>query len=139
MNKKVFYILSFTWGLPLTIAGGLLALVMLGSGFTPRRFGGCMYFEVGKGWGGLNLGLVFLCQVGASDHLKTHEFGHSIQNCMWGAFTPFVVHLPSIVRYWSREWKAAHGEDLPPYDAVWFEGQATRLGEKYLRGATWGV
>lgn len=137
MRKKLYYLLSLTWGLPLTIAGGLVALVMLWGGFTPRRFGGCIYFEIGKGWGGLNLGLVFLCQEGASDTLKTHEFGHSIQNCLWGVFTPFVVHFPSMARYWLREYKAAHGEKLPPYDAVWFEGQATKFGERYLRCIAW--
>lgn len=137
MRKKLYYLLSLTWGLPLTIAGGLVALVMLWGGFTPRRFGGCIYFEIGKGWGGLNLGLVFLCQEGASDTLKTHEFGHAIQNCFWGALMPFVVVFPSVVRYWLREIKAAHGEKLPPYDAVWFEGQATKFGEKYLRCIAW--
>ena len=128
MVKKLYYLLSLTWGLPLTIIGGLVALALMGSGFTPRRYGGCIYFELGEGWGGLNLGLVFLCQVGAPDTLKMHEFGHSIQNCMWGVLMPFVVVLPSMTRYWLREIKAAHGANLPPYDAVWFEGQATRLG-----------
>ena len=137
MIKKLYYLLSLTWGLPLTMVGGLVALILMGGGFTPRRFGGCIYFEVGKGWGGLNLGLVFLCQEGAPDTLKTHEFGHSIQNCVLGVLMPFVVVFPSVIRYWSREWKAAHGAKLPPYDAVWFEGQATRLGEKYLRGVKW--
>jgi hypothetical protein len=115
----------------------MVALVMLWGGFTPRRFGGCIYFEIGKGWGGLNLGLIFLCQDGAPDSLKTHEFGHSIQNCMWGVLTPLVVHFPSMARYWLREYKAAHGEKLPPYDAAWFEGQATKFGEKYLRCIAW--
>lgn len=137
MDKKLYYLLSLTWGLPLTIVGGLFALALMGSGFTPRRYGGCVYFEVGEGWGGLNLGLVFLCQVGAPDTLKTHEFGHSIQNCMWGVLMPFVVVLPSMTRYWLREIKAARGANLPPYDAVWFEGQATKFGEKYLRCIAW--
>lgn len=131
MNKKAFVLLSFTWGLPMTLCGILVALFLIGAGHRPKRFLWGWCFEIGEGWGGFNLGVVFLCQKGASDNLKCHEFGHAIQNCMWGALMPFAVHLPSAARYWSREWKAAHGEDLPPYDAVWYEGQATRFGLKY--------
>lgn len=131
MKRSTFYALSFTWGLPLTLCGFFVALFLIVAGRRPKRFGWVWCFEIGKGWGGLNLGVVFLCQEGAPDNLKCHEFGHALQNCMWGALMPFVVHLPSIVRYWSREWKAAHGANLPPYDAIWFEGQATRWGIKY--------
>lgn len=131
LRQKAYYILSFTWGLPLTICGVLVALLLMAAGHRPKRFllGWC--FEIGKGWGGLNLGIVFLCQEGASDDLKCHEFGHSIQNCLFGILTPFAVHIPSAVRYWAHEWKDAHGKDLPPYDAIWFEGQATRWGHRY--------
>lgn len=135
MNRKAFYTLSLTWGLPLTLVGAVVALCLLVTGHRPRLWHGCVCFEVGKTqWGGLNLGLVILCQRDAPDSLKTHEFGHAIQNCIWGVLMPFVVVIPSVVRYWLREWKAAHGANLPPYYAIWFEGQATKLGEKYIGG-----
>lgn len=138
MKRTMFYVMSFTWGLPLTLCGLIVALFLIGTGRRPQRFGWVWCFEIGERWGGLNLGLVFLCQKDAGDSLKCHEFGHAIQNCMWGVLMPFVVHLPSAMRYWLREWKAAHGANLPPYDAIWFEGQATILGEKYMRGVTDG-
>jgi hypothetical protein len=137
MNKKLYYLLSLTWGLPITLIGAVVALCLMAKRYKPKRFGWAWCFEIGKGWGGFNLGLVFLCEEGAPDTLKAHEFGHSIQNCMWGVLMPFVVVFPSVIRYWSREWKASHGANLPPYDSIWFEGQATRLGERFFRGVKW--
>lgn len=136
MSKRTFYALSLTWGLPLNIVGGIVALTLLAKGHRPRLFEGCLCFELGATkWGGLNLGLVILCQKGAPEALKTHELGHAVQNCLWGVLTPLVVHLPSAVRFHLRNQKAKQGEPLPPYDAVWYEAQATRLGQLYRKGA----
>ena len=131
LNKRLYYILSFTWGLPLTFIGGLFAMVLGVMGYRPQRFVWGWCFEVGRGWGAVNLGAFSFCERGTHDYIKCHEFGHSIQNCLWGCLAPFAVLLPSMVRVCIREIKSAHGKDLPPYDAVWFEGQATRWGLEY--------
>ena len=72
---------------------------------------------------------LFTCK-DASLALKAHEHGHSIQNCYYGPFMPFLVNIPSSSRYWYR--KAVHAiapkKHLPPYDSIWFEAEATRLG-----------
>ena len=130
MNKKLYYLLNFTWGIPMTLVGYIACLVLIGFGKCPTRHGGCLCFEVGENWGGVSLGMVIIVSKGASDSVKNHEFGHSIQNSMFGVLMPFIVAIPSAVRYWYRR-----GQDpstLPPYDAVWFEGQATELGNKYI-------
>lgn len=132
MNKKLFYLLNLTWGLPLNIIGGLVALALLAQEHNPHRFGWCICFEVGRGWGGLNLGLVILCEVGASDSLKSHELGHAVQNAILGILTPFIIHIPSAIRYHIRNKRIKQGHPVPPYDAVWFEGQATRIGQNFL-------
>lgn len=134
MNKKLFYILSFTWGLPLTIVGGIVALILFISGYDPKRYHWCWYFEIGKNWGGLNLGPLFFCSKPSSIGIMTHEFGHAIQNCMFGPITPFIVHIPSGIRYWLREIQTRKGN--PPktgYYDIWFERQATMLGIKYTK------
>jgi hypothetical protein len=50
---------------------------------------------------------------------------------------PFLVAIPSFIRYWYRELLVRSGEkkyaDLPDYDSVWFEGWATKLGKKYYK------
>ena len=44
----------------------------------------------------------------------------------------FVITIPSVIRYWYRNWALAQGKKLPDYDAIWFEGQATKWGKKYI-------
>lgn len=133
-NKALYYILSLTWGLPLTLIGAIVAVCLMATGHKPKRWGGCIYFNVGKNWGGLELGLFFLTDSRDSERTKNHEFGHSIQNCKYGVLMPFIVCIPSATRYWCREWMQRKGTPCKTdYDAVWFEGEATDLGYKYIR------
>ena len=137
MTKKQFYILNLTWGLPLNIVGFIVALVLLCTGHKPSKHGGCLYFQVGKGWGGLNLGLVFLTDDKPSEHTKNHEFGHAIQNAKYGLAMPFIVCIPSAIRYWVRRIMSSTGHSpKTKYDDIWFEGEATALGNEYI--SKWG-
>lgn len=128
MSRKTYYTLSLTWGLPLTLVGLLVGLALLATGHRPKRFGWTWHFEVGKGWGGLSLGLIFLCCKDADNPLKAHEYGHTFQNCKYGP-AMVLFTLASAGRYWyrtvMRDWL---GKKLPDYDSWWFEGQATTLG-----------
>lgn len=133
MSKKSIVILSFTWGLPLTIIGIVVAIALVCVGHIfPKRHGACLYFEVGKEWGGVNLGIVFLTSKKPTEYTKNHEYGHAIQNCMYGVAMLFIVCIPSAVRYWYRELAFNRKGLIPPteYDDIWFEKQATELGEK---------
>jgi len=135
MSKPVFYILSFTWGLPYTIISGLVTLAMLVTGHKMHKWGWCGYFEVGKHpWGGTEWGLIFLKDRFSGDMLKNHEFGHAIQNCIFGPFMLILISLPSSLRYWVRRLQERIGR--PPktdYDAIWFEGWATELGTRHIK------
>ena len=133
LTKTWFYILSLTWGLPLTLIGALIALGLRLTGHRPKRFGWVRYFETGKDWGGLELGLFFVRCENADRRLSEHEFGHAIQNCVFGPLTPILITLPSIARYWYRRGAESLGK-IPRsgYDDVWFEGQASRLGRRYM-------
>lgn len=105
MKKALFYVLSFTWGLPMTLIGLVVSLVLLIAGYKPKKHGWCYYFEVGVGWGGLELGVIFLTSETTSKRTRNHEHGHALQNCIWGPLFPFVVSIPSAIRYWLRECK----------------------------------
>ena len=132
MKKSIFYVLSFTWGIVLTLIGLIVAGVLLGMGKKPKQWGWCYYFEIGDGWGGLELGIIFLTSKKPSTHTKCHEFGHAIQNCYFGPLMPFLVCIPSAIRYWYRRIRRSKGlKNKTAYDDIWFEGQATRLGYKY--------
>ena len=129
MTKKQFYIQNLTWGLPLNIVGFVVAIVLLCTGHKPSKHGGCLYFQVGKGWGGLNLGLVMLTDDKPTEHTKNHEFGHAIQNAKYGLAMPFIVCIPSAIRYWYRQMVTPKTK----YDDIWFEGEATKLGNEDIK------
>lgn len=132
-QKALFYILSFTWGLPMTLIGLIVALVLICTGHKPKKWGGCWYFNVGGSWGGLELGAFFLTDGIDNKHVKNHEFGHAIQNCVLGPLMPFLVSIPSAIRYWYRTIRENLGlRNETAYDAIWFEGSATRLGNGYI-------
>ena len=133
MNKKLFYILSFTWGLPMTIIGGVVAIVLRVLKCKPIMWKWCLCFRIGSGWGGINLGPVIVVSKTTADSTLDHELGHGIQNCYFGFLMPFVVGIPSLLRATRRTILASKGVKLEPYDAVWYEDQATRLGAKYSK------
>lgn len=140
MNPKIppflFYFLTFTWGLPFTLIGCITALVFVLCGHRPHKWGYCFCFELGKNWGGMNLGIFFFCGKGSKPTLKNHEHGHAVQNCYLGPFMIPLVALPSRIRSRYRNYlitkKYIDPKTLPPYDSIWFEGSATRLGNEIL-------
>ena len=131
MKRAMFYVMSFTWGLLMNIAGGLLTLCFIFDGYDPKIYRGCVCIEVGERWGGLSLGMFIFCQRGASDRLKDHEFGHAVQNCFYGPIMLLFV-ICSATRYHYITRREKQGKPVPKYDAWWFEGQATKIGTRYL-------
>ena len=135
LKRILFYIISLTWGGIMTVIGLVVLLVTLPFG----KFGvyhGRIYKRIGKNWGGVELGCFFLCDNSADEYILAHECGHGLQNCLWGPLMPFVICIPSAIRYWYREYLWYFNKTkyalLPDYDAIWFEGQATKWGKKYV-------
>lgn len=89
-------------------------------------------------FGGVSLGLFYMVHYKyfSDTSLHSHEIGHTIQNVRWGPLFPLVIGLPSIIRaafftkLKERHFKK-HGEKLD-YESIWFEGNATKLGNKYI-------
>lgn len=130
--KQLYWILSCTWGILMTLAGALVACWLMCKGFVPEKNQYGWVFKVGSGWGGLSLGPIALVSYNSSQHTLNHEFGHSIQNCAYGPFMVLIT-LASAARYHYRNWISKHKPTvtLPPYDAIWFEGEATEIGNFY--------
>lgn len=120
------WILSLTWGLPMTLLGILTAIVL--HNYFKGIKNGCLHYELGDSWGGFSLGPIMVTCSNSIEYITTHEFGHSIQNCIYGPFMIFLVSLPSVIRYHYRNLthKGATG-----YSDIWFEKQADIFGEKF--------
>lgn len=131
-QRWLYYLLQFTWGLPMNILGGLTALCLICCGCKPMRYGWNYYFELPVNFG-LELGIFFIAYKNASTHTKNHEHGHSIQNIYFGPFSIGMVTIPSAARFWIREiLYAINKPPLMSYDDIWFEGQASKSGMAFL-------
>lgn len=126
-----YYLIQLTWGLPLTALGMLSYFLLVGIfGCYSYRYRNMICIVIPWNFGGVNLGM-FAIHGEKNYSVVSHEYGHSIQNLWWGWLMPFIIALPSAVRYWYREIRYAINK--PPttkYDDIWFEGQATALGKK---------
>ena len=133
ITDREFYLRSFTWGLPVNLGGAVIAAGLLMTGHKPEKYGKCINFTEGKNWGGGSMGIFMITCRNAPQRLKEHEHGHSIQNCFYGPLMP-LVNLQSTSRFLYRTGvqKLQPKKKLPPYDSVWFEGEATELGHVFM-------
>lgn len=86
MSKKTFWRLSWSWGIIMTIIGKLafIFLGLLGYKSKQNQYG--YYIEIGENWGGAGLGPYCICNKNPSIQTLNHEFGHGVQNCIFGPF-----------------------------------------------------
>ena len=126
MRKSVFYILSFTWGLPLSLIGVMVCGVLMLAGYRPKRWGHCYYIAIGKSWGGLEFGWFFLVDKNETAYIKNHELGHGYQNTRFGFIMP-ALWIISACRYWLKQL----GVPIAYY-SWWYEMQANQIGQKVM-------
>ena len=128
LSKKQFYLLSFTWGLPMSLVGLVVCGILKNLGYKPQKYGHCYRIEIGKSWGGLCLGWLFLTGKNPSEHTKNHELGHGYQNaCLYGWIMP-ILSIISAVRYWL----CVFGVKIDYYS--WrFEAQASEIGDEIMK------
>lgn len=129
-NKFLFYFLQWTWGILANILGLVVMLCMLLK-TKPQKYGHCIYMQLPVNWG-FSLGMFIFGHKWCAEH----EHGHSFQNAVYGPHFLTIIALPSVIRYWFRE--ILHKLKKWPkteYDAIWFEAQATKSGNKFFEGA----
>lgn len=127
----MFYFLQFTWGIVMNIAG---FFTLLTAWIIGEKIGYCdkhiyIYSRYCHN-AAFSLG-IFIIMGEDCESCAPHEAGHGLQNIMFGPLMPFIVSIPSVIRFWYREYAARNGKVLLPYDSIWFEGMATNLGKKY--------
>ena len=138
-----YWFWSLTWGALLSIPGLLVSLfliIFMHKKIRVHKNGYSFIIEVGNNWGGFNLGVVSLCggytTTCRDDYwfelTRRHEFGHSLQNLIFGPFMLFVVTLPSAIRYHYQNYRYKKGLPNKEYEAIWFERTATEWGTKVV-------
>ena len=133
-HKKLYYILTWTWGILMSLVGGVVSLYLSMKGRIKDTYYWIGAYKVGKNeyWGGCSLGCIYLRDFGtSSDSLNYHEFGHTMQNTLFGPFALFLCFIPSMFRYLKFRSNDKKGIPNKPYSNIWFEASATECG-KYL-------
>ena len=103
LQEVIYWILSWTWGIIMTLIGAFPAIALLITGHKPQVFGWDICFVVGKNWGGVSFGVFIFVDSVDDFHNKCHEHGHGLQNILMGPLFPFIVGIRSTIRYWMRE------------------------------------
>ena len=130
-QRWLYYLLHFTWGIIMTIIAGLVAGILafvnlFTKNMTFRPYHGVLEIRFGQNWGGCDLGLVYLRDTTSLESVSEHELGHSFQ--VWlGIFFPFVVAIPSAIRWWIR--RLQPNKQHKPYSCIWFEDSADMCGK----------
>ncbi len=128
MKRFLYTLLQCTWGLPQTLVGLVLFLVNKKKGCPCRIYHGGVCTTWNRG-GGVSLGLFFFCEEG--ERLVRHEYGHTIQSLLLGPFYLLLVGLPSLVWCNLPYFRRYRKRTGTPYSALYCEGWADRLGERY--------
>lgn len=128
-HKWLFYVLSYTWGILTTIAGLFVSLALLISGHKLQKYYWVHFFKLKEQWGGFSVGTTFVRDTTSIDSINEHEFGHTMQNTLFGPFAIFLCFIPSIIRYFIRNRQQKQGKTLKPYDSVWYEASASDCGK----------
>ena len=121
----MYYFLQWSWGLLENIVGFIVFLVMIKN--KHFKYKKCIATMMSDKYGGsFSLGMfIFVSETNVNT--MNHEYGHTIQNNMFGILKPFIVSIPSVVRFW---WKSLVSHKWDDYYDIWFENHASKIGNK---------
>ena len=117
--RALFYLLQFTWGLPVNLAG-LTVFLFCRKRWHSERFCNSVVTYLPGNRGGLSLGVFIFLSIHnprESGPLCAHEYGHTVQCLFLGPLYWFVVAIPSVVWcYLFDGYRKKHGIS---YDALY--------------------
>ena len=129
--KIVFYVLQFTWGATVNLAG-LLVFLFCRRRFHSKMFHNAIITYLPGNRGGLSLGIFIFLSIRntqESNRLCVHEYGHTVQCLLLGSLYWFVVAIPSVI--WYHFFAGYRKKHSIPYDAFFCERWATAWGKKW--------
>lgn len=132
-HRILYYILSCTWGLLLTLIGLIVTLSLsiiklFIKSIKFEKFAWVYFIGIGVQWGGFETGLMFVRDLDSSKGLSQHEFGHTFQNTLFGPIQ-IIWSISSMIRYWYITIRCLRGHTVGEYDSYWLEDAASQCGE----------
>lgn len=131
--KGLFYLIQWTWGLPVNLFGLIGYLVCKLHGRRTERFGNAWITYVPWKSGGLSLGLFIFLRENHPNKIWTpnariHEYGHTWQCLLLGPFFWLVIGLPSFI--WCHCFESWRRKNKVSYYVFYPEKWANAWGQK---------
>lgn len=127
-RRILFYLLQFTWGLPVNMFG-LLVFLCCRKRFRSEPFCNSIVTYLPGDRGGLSLGIFIFLDTHDTRYFRVHEYGHTVQCLFLGPLYWIVVMIPSAV--WYHFFGGYRTKRGIPYDALYCERWATAWGTKW--------
>ena len=133
----LFYLIQWTWGLPVNLVGGIVFLVC--TKIKKRcfqRFGYSYIVYLPWNQGGLSLGLfIFMKDQHSSKkwtyNTRIHEYGHTWQCLLLGPLYYIVIAIPSAI--WCNVFASYRKKHNLSYYKVYCESWANAWGQKFTK------
>ena len=130
----VYRLWQWTWGLPQTLAGLILALKYRHC--PHKRVGGALATLHDGRWGGVSLGIVIFVPGGLRPEreaiLLSHEYGHTFQSALLGPLYLLAVGLPSYIWANLPQIETKRSVRHIPYESRYPENWAEALGRRHF-------
>ncbi len=131
----LFYLVQWTWGLPVNLVGGLAYLFFTKiKGYRWQHFGYARIVYMPWNAGGLSMGLfIFIKDQHKSKKwthdVRIHEYGHTWQCLVLGPLYYIVIALPSVI--WCNCFAGYRKKNNIAYGKLYCEGWANAWGRKF--------
>lgn len=129
--RTMFYLVQFTWGLTVNLAG-LLVFLCCRKRFRSEAFRNGIVTRLPGNRGGLSLGIFIFLSVPdthENTRIRAHEYGHTIQCLFLGPLYWIVVAVPSVI--WYHCFAGYRKKRGIAYDTLFCEHWATAWGRKW--------
>lgn len=133
----VFYLIQWTWGLPVNLVGGIAFLICTEiKGRRWQKFGYSRIVYLPWNSGGLSLGLfIFMKDNHKSEkwtyNTRIHEYGHTWQCLLLGPIYYIVIALPSAI--WCNFFEGYRKKNNVSYYWLYCESWANAWGQKFSK------
>lgn len=137
LKDLVFYLIQWTWGLPVNLVGGIIFLICTKiKGRQWQKFGYSKIVYLPWNSGGLSLGLFIFMKDNHKSakwtyNTRIHEYGHTWQCLLLGPLYYIVIALPSAI--WCNFFEGYRKKNNVSYYWLYCESWANVWGQKFSK------